>query len=174
VTGSLLESYRRLSQALLDALQLLEVPARADDIYCQAAMLPANGAVCFERPSNYEITCDGKKLIGSAQARRNDGVLQHGSLPLSGDITRITQVLVFPDTEARAAAAERLLAHATTVETALGHPVSWEIAAHAFRQGFARTLDLEFQPEALRSEEIQRASELFTNKYSNPTWNSRL
>ena len=38
--------------------------------------------VCFEVPSTYEITVNGKKLIGSAQARKKEGVLQHGSLPL--------------------------------------------------------------------------------------------
>ena len=41
-----------------------------------------SGPVCFEVPSPYEITYQGKKLIGSAQARRKQGVLQHGSLPL--------------------------------------------------------------------------------------------
>ena len=51
--------------------------------------------VCFEVPSTYEITVDGKKLIGSAQARKKEGVLQHGSLPLTGDLTRICQALVF-------------------------------------------------------------------------------
>jgi len=38
---------------------------------------------------------NGKNLIGSAQARRQEGVLQHGSLPLSGDLARICQALAF-------------------------------------------------------------------------------
>ncbi len=57
--------------------------------------------VCFEVPSTYEITVDGKKLIGSAQARKKEGVLQHGSLPLSGDLTRICQALDFENEAAR-------------------------------------------------------------------------
>jgi lipoate-protein ligase A len=32
--------------------------------------------------------------MGSAQARRKQGVLQHSTLPLWGDLTRITQVLM--------------------------------------------------------------------------------
>ncbi len=51
--------------------------------------------ICFEVPSTYEITVNGKKLIGSAQARKKEGVLQHGSLPLTGDLTRICQALGF-------------------------------------------------------------------------------
>ena len=52
---------------------------------------PDVSAACFEVPSAYEITVGGKKLIGSAQARRKEGVLQHGSLPLVGDLARITK-----------------------------------------------------------------------------------
>jgi lipoate-protein ligase A len=44
---------------------------------------------------------DGKKLIGSAQARKKEGVLQHGSLPLTGDLTRICERLIFEDEAAR-------------------------------------------------------------------------
>ncbi|MBN1524843.1 MAG: lipoate--protein ligase family protein [Spirochaetales bacterium] len=41
--------------------------------------------VCFAEPSAYEISVDGKKLIGSAQVRRNGTVLQHGSILLDVD-----------------------------------------------------------------------------------------
>ena len=53
--------------------------------------------VCFQFPSDYEITFQEKKLIGSAQARKKNGVLQHGSIPLFGDISRIIEVLNFSD-----------------------------------------------------------------------------
>ncbi len=76
--------------------------------------------VCFEVPSAYEITVQGKKLIGSAQARRKEGVLQHGSLPLKGNLARITDALTFVDETERLNAAHRLLERATTVETVLG------------------------------------------------------
>jgi lipoate-protein ligase A len=82
VAGSVLESYSRLAQALLLALQILSLPAQT-----QLNSDPGNSTrntnpVCFEVPSNYEILVNGKKLIGSAQARRKAGILQHGSLPL--------------------------------------------------------------------------------------------
>src|SRR5512144_1244056 len=100
------------------------------------------GPVCFEIPSNYEITVGGKKLIGSAQARRKDGVLQHGSLPLVGDLGRITEALVFAEGTARTDAAERLLSRATTVESALGRIVTFDEAAQAFIHAFESELGL--------------------------------
>ncbi len=101
VYGSILESYRRLAQALLSALAVIGLDAQADKDHARSKKNVPSGPVCFEVPSNYEITVAGKKLIGSAQARRREGVLQHGSLPLYGDLTRIVQVLVF-DSEATA------------------------------------------------------------------------
>ena len=96
----------------------------------------AQGPVCFEVPSAYEITVGGKKLIGSAQARRKEGMLQHGTLPLYGDLGRITDALVFPDETARAAAAVKLWSRATTVETVLGRKIEWKTAAQAFVHAF--------------------------------------
>ncbi len=46
---------------------------------------PDRSAGCFSTASAYEICCRGKKIMGSAQVRRNGVVLQHGSLLLSVD-----------------------------------------------------------------------------------------
>ncbi len=118
VEGSVLESYNRLAQALLLAVKQLEVPVEMKEGKATESATP--NPVCFEVPSTYEITVDGKKLIGSAQARKKEGVLQHGSLPLTGDLTRICQTLVFENELARENASKRLLERATTVEFRFG------------------------------------------------------
>jgi lipoate-protein ligase A len=133
----------------------------------------APNPVCFEVPSTYEITVSGKKLIGSAQARKKEGVLQHGSLPLTGDLTRICQALVFESETARAVASQRLLTKATTVETALGHAVSWETAAQAFIHAFETQLGLCFEQGELSESESSRAEELVKEKYDHPSWTER-
>ena len=173
LAGDILTSYRRLSQALLAALQALNLPVQAPPT-AQSPHGPHPEPVCFEIPSNYEITINGKKLVGSAQARRGGGVLQHGTLPLYGDLARITQVLAFEDQEARARAAERLLARAATVETALGHRVSWEEAASAFEQAFAKTLNLDLQSVELTPWEQAQAEKLFNEKYAHPDWTEKI
>ena len=175
LAGGVLESYRRLSQALLAALQKLGIPAEA---LPQPQSPGSNGQpkepVCFEVPSNYEITVNGKKLVGSAQARKKDGVLQHGTLPLYGDLTRITQALTFPNEEKRKIVAERLLARATNIETAIQRAVTWEEAAKAFISAFAETLNLQLEPAELTSRELARADELVKEKYAHPSWTERI
>ena len=109
----MIESYRRLSVGLLVALEGLGLavearPRAANPRYADL------GPVCFEAPSHYEISFGGRKLIGSAQLRRKGGLLQHGSLPLAGDLGRICDVLNFEDEKARAAQKTGLRNQATT------------------------------------------------------------
>lgn len=171
LTGTVLESYSRLAEALVEALALLGLPVTIADR--QPLRAQAHNPVCFEVPSTYEITVDGKKLVGSAQTRRREGVLQHGALPLTGDITRILQVLAFPAEERREQAIESLRRRATTVESVLGRPVSWHEAALAFREAFARRLNIQFIEEELTPTELERARQLESEKYASPTWTNK-
>ena len=171
VAGTVLESYNRLAQALLSAVKSLGIPVEVKEhIKGQGG---AQGPVCFEVPSAYEITVGGKKLIGSAQARRKEGVLQHGTLPLVGDLGRITDALVFSDETARAAAVEKLLSRATTVESVLGRPIEWKTAAQAFVAAFETELTLTFERGELSSAERVRAEALLREKYAHPSWTER-
>jgi len=172
VAGPLLESYNRLAGALLAAVHDLGLPVEMKEGKAEGNGTP--NPVCFEVPSTYEITVNGKKLIGSAQARRREGVLQHGSLPLTGDLTRICQALVFPDESARENAMQRLLARATTVKSVLGREVSWEIAAQAFVRAFEAQLDLKLEAGELSASESERAEELVREKYAHPDWTERI
>lgn len=172
VAGTVLESYSRLAQALLLAVKNLNVPVEMKQVEQNGILL--NNPICFEVPSTYEITVDGRKLIGSAQARKKEGVLQHGSLPLSGDLTRICEALVFEDELARTDAANRLLLRATTVESALGREVGWEEASQAFIRAFEAQLGLSFEHGKLSEKEISRTEELVREKYGHPSWTERV
>ncbi len=168
--GSILESYCRLSAALLASTAILGAKADVQEVKDPTLQNGITDAVCFEVASNYEITCEGKKLIGSAQARRNRGFLQHGSLPLYGNLDRINEVICYPSLDERDAAKTRLLAHATTLENILGYQVSWQQAADAFVAGFQQALGIEFFRSDLSILETERAKQLVMEKYGNTDW----
>ena len=172
LAGSVLESYNRIARALLTAVRALDLPVEMKE--GKADENGTSNPVCFEAPSTYEITVNGKKLIGSAQARRKEGVLQHGSLPLTGDLARITQALAFANESARAQAATRLLARAATVESALGRAVAWDDAAGAIVRAFEAELGIRFEREELSTKEKTRADELVREKYGNARWTERV
>lgn len=173
LAGGVLRSYRHLSKGLVHALTLLgldveiqpEIPLNHED---------RTNPVCFQVPSAFEITAQMKKLIGSAQVRRRGCVLQHGSLPLSGDIAMICQVLRFEDEETRALVSERVRARATSIETLLSKQISWERASQAFIQGFPFALGLDLQRGDATELEQARAEELLSEHYQNMSWTRRL
>ncbi|MGD8456230.1 MAG: biotin/lipoate A/B protein ligase family protein [Anaerolineales bacterium] len=171
--GDILTSYQRLSAAILLALENLDLPAESLPLFKSAQDLPPD-PVCFEIPSHYEITVEGKKLVGSAQARKKNAVLQHGTLPLHGDLTRITESLVYPDERAREKAAVRLLSRATTVESVLGKAIEWDLAADTFVNAFSQALNLEFNNEGLTQREKTRVEELIEERFGNEEWTRRV
>jgi lipoate-protein ligase A len=172
LAGSVLESYNRLAGALLHAIQSLGLSVEMKEGV--SGNHNSLNPVCFEVPSTYEITVQGKKLIGSAQARRKEGVLQHGSLPLVGNLARITDALIFVDEGDRLNAAHRLLERATTVESALGRPVSWSDAAQAFIKAFEDKLSLSLEEGVLSQSEQERAEKLVCEKYDHQGWMKRV
>ncbi|MDP1780102.1 MAG: biotin/lipoate A/B protein ligase family protein, partial [Anaerolineales bacterium] len=184
LAGGVLESYNRIAQALLYAVRELGFPVVIkEDGYRYALregrsvildLQSETNPICFEVPSTYEITVDGKKLIGSAQARKKEGVLQHGSLPLKGDLARICQALVFKNEAARENAARRLLTRAATIESVLGVETAWETAAQAFVKGFEAQLGIHFQRGEMSRSESERAEQLVKEKYANPAWTERI
>lgn len=169
VQGDILTSYRRISSALLQGLQGLALPVNALPMEKKQQL----GAVCFEVPSNYEITVQGKKIMGSAQVRRANTVLQHGTLPLHGDITRICEALNFESEMARSEAKQRVSERATTVESVLGKAVLWQEVADTLANAFATTFEIHLEIMPLSDDEHRRVETFVETTYANPAWNQR-
>lgn len=186
LAGAVLDSYLRLSQGLLAGLERLGL--------CVAKAPPTGrasadaGPVCFEVPSAYEIVvpaaggspvdnrtyaAEARKLVGSAQSRRSGWVLQHGTLPLVGDVTRLVEVVVFPDEAARALQRQLLAGRAVTVQDALGRVVSFDEAAQALAAGFQKALGIRLEVGELTPGELAAAEELQRGVYGDEEWTGR-
>jgi lipoate-protein ligase A len=173
VRGGVMDAYLRLSNALLSGLQRLGLGA-VDKAAGNVRTGPDVSAACFEVPSAYEITSNGRKLMGSAQSRRAGYVLQHGSLPLTGDITRLIDVLALPPDEAGALRVELgkracTLAQALDVDDDDGR-VAFETVASKIVDGFGAELQLSFERAQPISSEVRRAALLIREQFASPQW----
>lgn len=174
VRGGVMDAYLRLSNALICGLQRLGLAA--DKAAGDVRAGPNVSAACFEVPSAYEITAQGRKLLGSAQSRRANYVLQHGSLPLSGDITRLIDLLKMDGTMATQLR-NQLAAHACTLADALGVSstgaddlIGFERVAQTLAEGFREALNVEFQLASLTSAETALTAQLIRDRYANENW----
>jgi lipoate-protein ligase A len=82
--GSLRDAYCQIHTRLAAALRSLGVDASLAPY--RPAVRPSDGPTsCFAAPVGGEILVHGRKLVGSAQVRRADALLQHGSILLDGE-----------------------------------------------------------------------------------------
>ncbi len=172
MAGLVLDAYLRISRGLVAGLHRLGIAAEEAPGSNRAG--PDVSAACFEVPSAYEITAGGRKILGSAQARRARSVLQHGSLPLVGDVARVVDCLTFADPAERAALRRSLAEHATTVEQILGRQVGYEEAMDALIAGMVEELGLELYPGELTDQERAWTAELLRDKYRSDAWTLRV
>ena len=166
-----MEVYHRLSAGLLDGLRRLGIEAQETPAENRAGA--DISAACFDVPSAHEITVAGRKLVGSAQCRRAGWVLQHGSLPLRGDVARIVDCLAFDDEAKREALRDTLRRRAITVAEVLGREASFAAAASTLAEGFAAALCLTLIPGEPGTWERARAADLRETKYATTTWTER-
>jgi lipoyl(octanoyl) transferase len=87
--GGLHQAYEEIHRLLLAALRMLG--ARAE---MAPGRRPAgiDAGSCFASPAGGEILIGGRKVVGSAQLREGAGLLQHGSILLSGLQTTVHDV----------------------------------------------------------------------------------
>ncbi|MXX27426.1 MAG: lipoate--protein ligase family protein [Caldilineaceae bacterium SB0668_bin_21] len=172
MAGGVMDAYLRFSNALLSGLMSLGLNAEKAGARARAGR--ELSAACFEMPSAYEITAAGRKLMGSAQSRRKGYVLQHGSLPLRGDVARLVDVLALPRA-AQDHLRQQLRQQAVTLAEALelspdSDQLDFPRIAAAMADGFASTLDQDIEPGTLSPNELRRSAELIRNRYTDPAW----
>jgi lipoyl(octanoyl) transferase len=169
--GNVVESYRKISDALVAAMDCLGLHA---ELAPPGSHHAANrrAASCFEQPADYEVSIGGRKLIGSAQARRHGCILQQGSILLGLDIDKLVSVLKFDSESSRELAAQRLGSRMTSVGEALGMhgPLDYAIMRDAIRYGFSEAMNLMLLESVLTVEEQGAAEQLRAEKYANDEW----
>ena len=180
--GSTMESYREISRGIIRGLELLgaTVSLGPDDNapgvnFSGQDHDATHGAeaakpICFAKTARCDLQAEGRKVVGSAQVRRNGGILQHGSIPLTIDLE--DQVAVMPGADGRIS--RRVLAGAAmSVTELLGRAVSYEELSAAVAGGFAESFGVKLLTEELSAAEAADAERLLMEKYATDEWNER-
>jgi len=119
---------------------------------------------CFSARARHELAAHGRKLIGSAQRRRDGRLLQHGSMPLGAPDPRLWRALG-PGYEDAAAASIGLA-------EVLGRRPPCRAVAGCLARGLAASLDLEVRWGSLTRAEKRHAKALEC-RYRDRDWTHR-
>ena len=126
--GGLRQVYERVNEGLVCGLRSMGADVGLASSSGMASRPDAGP--CFQEPAAGEVVAGGRKLVGSAQARVGDALLQHGSLILGGDqralerLRRDGQVVESP----------------ATLRGLLGRSPEWDDITSAIRTGLEQVL----------------------------------
>ena len=177
---STLQTYEKISMALLESLRLLGVEGEWVKPIPKRDLLshhPDLSKPCFASSSRYEITVRGKKLIGSAQRRfslpsakgRQHSVIQHGSIPTGKGKQSLAELLP------GGLSAERMRRTLQCSATDLGQIVKRRVGPDemisVLKAGFREVFATGMHDSEVSPEELQAAKLLMQEKYLRDEWN---
>lgn len=165
--GGLGPSYRRINRALARGLSRLGVDVEAAAGDGRAPGL--SGRACFRDPLPGELVAAGRKLVGSAQWRRDGALLQHGSVLLHDDQAEAERLRT---DGAEGGEADAGRPRAASLAGLLGAAPEPAEVARALRAGFARELDARAEQADLEPAEEARARRL-EERYRGRDWTWR-
>ena len=162
VTGgmSLRAVYRMVNESLVKALGALGVPAAMAS--SEARALPPAAGPCFRWPAEGEVTVEGRKIVGSAQARIGGAILQHGSLLLGPGQERL----------ARLSGEAEQASDPTCLQEILDEVPSWDILVETVITGLSEVLSGNWHRAGLRDVERAEARVLEAH-YASGGWTWR-
>jgi len=166
---SINESYKIISQGLLLGLQKLGLKPILQKPLEKA--VPHTSSACFDAPSSYELLCNNKKIIGSAQKRFTKVLLQHGSIPLTMDVNKLFDCLIFENDDRKKLMKRYFSMKATSIFEVAQKEFPMDYIKECFLEGFKEAFSANIEYSELSEEEIIETSGMMTAKYSTDQWN---
>jgi len=166
-SGGLLDSYKKISTALGLALSKLgfipELKVLRETVRSLPADHSSKSPLCFKSISYGEVSVNNNKIIGSAQKRWPDGLLQQGSIPLIIDKDETSRIF-------------KILSDNSIMESSKGltdifPELQIDSIKNAIRISFEETFDVKLILSSPSHEEISVAEELEARKYLSHEWN---
>ncbi|OGC75934.1 MAG: hypothetical protein A2145_06665 [candidate division Zixibacteria bacterium RBG_16_40_9] len=162
---NVLQTYLRTSEAFLEGLKMLGINAfwekKKASLNGKKSFLP-----CFSSTSIYEVTYQGKKLIGSAQKRVGDSFIQQGSLPLYSQTAQ--QKILLSNGDHLNNGFEKKF---TSLAEILNRKINLKEVADVFKTAWEKFWNIELVEVQLTLELIGLADQLVQSKYSQKSWN---
>ena len=161
----LIESYKSIGSTLTHALRRcgLEAEAREER---ERGMVLAGSPLCFQSSSYGEILIDNKKIVGAAQKRWPDGLLQQGSVPYYYNEEMMQRIFRI----SRDIDLNRCMTGLKVVMPDLGADSFKDSLVRAFEDIFS----IRFERSRPSEEELALALQLQEEKYLQDSWNLRL
>jgi len=146
--------YRMVHEVIQRALESLGIHAEfcRSTLQRQQGELTAGSVSCFTASARYELQVEGRKLVGSAQRKTRNVLLQHGSLPLSGRHRELVRFITFSDVAATDEIRNEMERKTISLEEILGYIPQYDHLTELMRDALGQLHGIEV--EVLHSDEL--------------------
>jgi len=160
--GNVQDVHNRISEALANGLKKLELPVMLN---AEAPNLrehyknETDSFSCFSTTTRYELQVEGKKVVGSAQRKYPNAILQHGSILIGSAHRRLPEFLRLDpdDNELMKAQFEE---KTTELDAHLPESITPFGLSHALADGFREYFECDFETEPLTEPETKRIRDI--------------
>lgn len=83
---NIIDSYKIVSMVFIKSLEKFGIKGEL------TKKIGDEDSFCFSTQNYYEVSVNGKKIIGSAQRRKKEGILQQGSIPMTIDFEKVKNI----------------------------------------------------------------------------------
>jgi lipoate-protein ligase A len=170
IGGGVGRSYLAVAAGLLAGLRALGVAAALAPGSPAGDAAARRSGACFAAAARHELLWQGRKLVGSAQLRRDGVLLQHGSILLDRSEISLAALLSAPRAETLA---RHLALTSATVAEATGARLDPPSAAEGVAAGFVAALGLTLVPDDLTTAERALADAALAERYATAAWTER-
>jgi len=166
--GDIPPTYKKIATALRSGFRYLDLETDLADAPPpeRASMKPRFAAACYAVTNHYELSFQGRKLVGSAQRRTQNAFLQHGSIPIQFD-ERLLLGALGPGS------VSTLESQVTDLASCLGFSPSAERVIEALLEGFRDVFQASLRRAELSRELLAEATVLGQTKYGALDWKER-
>ena len=174
-SGSITNAYSIISLALAEGLKEMGIEVELERGNLTSAHQREEANPCFTSSSKFELKCNRKKIVGSAQVRKDNILLQHGSILLNNDQSKIAYLLPNLEEDQRNKLAHYLSRKTIAINQVLEIPISYNDAVICLENGFRKSWDTDIfsKHNKLTQYEIETSSRLVHSKYLTDEWNKR-
>ncbi|OQY40018.1 MAG: hypothetical protein B6226_00655 [Candidatus Cloacimonetes bacterium 4572_65] len=175
LSGNVLKSYGDISFALAEGLKCLGIDVEFEQKELSSISQREAVNPCFSSSSKYELAVNGKKIVGSAQVRKGDVLLQHGSIILTENQREIAYIMPAISDKLRERLANLMDKKTIAINEVLQEKVTFEQAVSAFKKGFKICWDSDvfIDIDELEKPEKELVEKLVKEKYLTDEWNFR-
>ena len=155
-----LSIYNLISQGLVEGLKSIGIAAELESKESKNFSKSESNIPCFSSSAKYEISYKGRKLVGSAQRRFENSILQHGSILVSVEHLKLGEYIIKLNEVEYESFTRQLYKKTISISQIMTTPLNYDKIIWGIKNGFQKKFNIHFLEGQLTPHEYSEVNKL--------------